>query len=890
MSVSEASRWNRHGYPLQTATKGSIPQRLTTPRAEAEEKLPSDQLSATAESTRTNGLCPAHEEVDQEQGIAESPRSRNPLTPPPEVEDKNPGVIRQERSGRPSQNHHSEAMWSRGSYPLQSPTKGSATLQQPPPHFEEDGRAAPAPAPAPAPVIAPAPAPSPAQPSQMKKATANTSSWSRQGYPLQSSTWGAPAQPQARAKTSSGAPSDQQSEPPSHHLQEHKEDESAGNVWHRQVYPAQSSSNGSTPVHPPTSPRSEKPSEGSDEQTPARIHESGNATDKTSAWHRQVYPLQSSTKASTLHRSAQSETEAPKLNKPAPMNLKEARLATNVIKQWQRQVYPVQSPTSGPGSDHASMPPLYEEPEAKAKPRPSHLPKNIRAARDAEKIGRKGRTIVVCLDGTGDKFDSDNSNIVHLVSCLKKDDPSQVTYYQAGIGTYSSGGLSSGASAALDMAVGSGLGLHVRDAYHFLMHTYKEGDKICIFGFSRGAYTARCVAGMVHKVGLLPPRNVQQIPFAYEFYANDTPAGWRQSDEFKKTFSIEVNVYFLGVFDSVASVGFIPRQLPLSSTPTCKPRHFRHAMALDERRSKFKVCRHKNADHNSILASEGYGSLVGRLTQFMTKHVLPNYKEQDDHPPPYSQRLDDGDQEYLNDKTDDEYERLTGHERPFDTDVHEVWFMGAHADVGGGAVKDVIRHKVSHIPLRWMIRQAFECNTGIIFKTKVLAEHGLDVHTLWPTYEKLTAPLHEPSPSILEKYEQLPPRSVRRSKLVPINKHENGEDFYHLKIFEDGQTKTVEDWTPEHVEDFFDAMSPLNDQLIQAPNWWILEFWPVEYKLPIGPESSGFYTKVGMNLGRYRYVEDVEPNLHWTVLHRMRHKGYKINARHSAHAVWRPTI
>lgn len=154
------------------------------------------------------------------------------------------------------------------------------------------------------------------------------------------------------------------------------------------------------------------------------------------------------------------------------------------------------------------------------------------------------------------------------MSCLKKSDPSQVTYYQSGIGTYDGGGLSNGINAAVDMAVGSGLGVHIRDAYKFLMQTFKEGDKISMIGFSRGAYTARCLAGMVHKVGLLPAHNQDQVPFAYEYYKDDTEAGWKMSADFKKTFCMNVNVHFVGVFDSVGSIGFIPRKLPLSSTPT----------------------------------------------------------------------------------------------------------------------------------------------------------------------------------------------------------------------------------------------------------------------------------------------------------------------------------
>jgi uncharacterized protein (DUF2235 family) len=86
------------------------------------------------------------------------------------------------------------------------------------------------------------------------------------------------------------------------------------------------------------------------------------------------------------------------------------------------------------------------------------LPKSIRASRDSKRI-QHPRTLIICLDGTGDQFDNDNSNVVHFVSCLKKHEPEkQVTYYQSGIGTYDQGGLQNGIGAAMDMAVGSGLG------------------------------------------------------------------------------------------------------------------------------------------------------------------------------------------------------------------------------------------------------------------------------------------------------------------------------------------------------------------------------------------------------------------------------------------------
>jgi hypothetical protein len=108
---------------------------------------------------------------------------------------------------------------------------------------------------------------------------------------------------------------------------------------------------------------------------------------------------------------------------------------------WRPKHYPAQSFTEQP------------PPRTLPNEEPPQLPMAIRAVPDS-KSPATGRTLVVCLDGTGDKFDSDNSNVVNFVACLKKDDPTQVTYYQSGIGTYNGrGGLSKGFSAAVDMAV-----------------------------------------------------------------------------------------------------------------------------------------------------------------------------------------------------------------------------------------------------------------------------------------------------------------------------------------------------------------------------------------------------------------------------------------------------
>lgn len=507
--------------------------------------------------------------------------------------------------------------------------------------------------------------------------------------------------------------------------------------------------------------------------------------------------------------------------------------------------------------------------------KPLRVPRDIHALKDGRQGTFPGRSIIVCLDGTGDKFDADNSNIIHLVSCLKKSDRSQVNYYQSGIGTYDGGGLSNGMNAALDMAVGSGLGEHIRDAYRFLMQNYRENDRISLFGFSRGAYTARCLAGMVHKVGLLPAHNVSQVAFAYQFYKDDTPEGWKMSGEFKRTFCMDVSVHFIGVFDSVSSVGFIPRTLPLSSTPCNKPTYFRHAMALDEHRSKFKVCRFQTKDHASsdsrweTMAEIHEAALSGHPAAKFSPELGAEDVEAED---PIARR-----------------KRLESQAKK--TDVLEVWFAGAHADVGGGAVKNEERHKLAQIPLRWMIRQCFECDTGIIFDTHRLAQEGLDVHTLWPVYTPLEKPALGPIQGMREKFEKrvIAPISRRSTVLKPVDETDP-EGLHHVHIWKDKQKlEHHENWVPEQVEDYFDCISPINDELAISWAWWVLEAWPVQYHIQ-NKESGQWQEKTGMNLGRHRGVQDALPNLHWTVQQRMEAIDYQAKVRLDRHAEWNVVV
>lgn len=529
---------------------------------------------------------------------------------------------------------------------------------------------------------------------------------------------------------------------------------------------------------------------------------------------------------------------------------------------WRPKHYPAQSFTEQP------------PPRTLPNEEPPQLPMAIRAVPDS-KSPATGRTLVVCLDGTGDKFDSDNSNVVNFVACLKKDDPTQVTYYQSGIGTYNGrGGLSKGFSAAVDMAIGSGLGIHIKDAYQFIMQNYIEGDRICLLGFSRGAYTVRCLAGMLHKVGLLPAYNTAQVNFAYQFYKNDTSEGWEMSEQFKRTFCQDVTVYFVGIWDCVASVGFIPRQLPFSKSPTNAVSYFRHAMALDERRAKFKVCHWQKSNEVPLEtlypAKTDAGLLLNPTTaasELTSKIIQHKDLEQSKH--------------------ESEFDKSDPHSSNVKTDVREVWFAGCHADVGGGAVKNWERHMLSRIPLRWMLRQCFECKTGIIFSTAALAEVGLDVRTLWPVYQKPEKPIVGPSPRTMEHYEAggLPPLR-RRSTALGIDPDMKDPLIGDKKLSPEALNL---DLLPEQAEDHFDAMCHINDMLVIKRPWWILEVWPVSFQI-LKKDSKGrerWEKFVGMNLGRWRAIKDPEPKMHWTVERRIAEKGYKIRNSTGGEAVWK---
>lgn len=203
-----------------------------------------------------------------------------------------------------------------------------------------------------------------------------------------------------------------------------------------------------------------------------------------------------------------------------------------------------------------------------------------------------GKNVIVCLDGTGNQFKEDISNVVKLFRVLIRDQ-TQVAFYHPGVGTLADPDyktpIAKKINKLLGLAFGRGVTRNVEQAYSYLMDHYAEGDRLFIFGFSRGAYTARVLAAFIHSCGLLEPGCQNLIPYAMKLYKKvDFPV----LNRFKSTFGRKIEIDFLGLWDCVSTTGWVynPMFLPYT-TNNQSVRIIRHAIAIDERRSFFKEMR-----------------------------------------------------------------------------------------------------------------------------------------------------------------------------------------------------------------------------------------------------------------------------------------------------------
>jgi len=312
------------------------------------------------------------------------------------------------------------------------------------------------------------------------------------------------------------------------------------------------------------------------------------------------------------------------------------------------------------------------------------------------------KNIVICCDGTGNEISENISNVLKLYRCLRKTDrtePHQVVFYDPGVGTLARPDPWRKAwqdtITILGLATGYGLDDNVLAAYEFLVNNYSEGDNIYLFGFSRGAYTVRVLAGLVHKVGLVSPQQVNLAGAgltAYKQFSSNGQSGPGpgpnqlvdgddeadqtgpatkddQAAQFARILSAKwPTIRLVGVWDTVASVivprpdrFYLPSLQELAFTQNNQSvKSFRQAISIDERRRMFRL---KPWD-------EGQTFMRNRFSK--TNNAEPQ-------------------------------------------DSLQVWFAGVHADIGGGYPEK--ESGLSKFPLLWMIDEAVKCGLAVDQRT-----------------------------------------------------------------------------------------------------------------------------------------------------------------------------
>lgn len=220
------------------------------------------------------------------------------------------------------------------------------------------------------------------------------------------------------------------------------------------------------------------------------------------------------------------------------------------------------------------------------------------------------KRLIVCCDGTwnepDEKVDKDPTDEPEPTNVLKTargiapvdgHGIPQVVYYDAGVGTlgfvdrYVGGGF------------GRGLSENIRQAYRFVANNYLEGDELFLFGFSRGAYTVRSLAGFIGTVGLLEKEDLNRVPEAFAYYRvrpdkrKCSAEKRRLNERLASLRRTSIPIKFIGVWDTVGALG-IPVRLPIPAKWRKwnfhdtqlgeNVKHACHALAVDERRRPFQ--------------------------------------------------------------------------------------------------------------------------------------------------------------------------------------------------------------------------------------------------------------------------------------------------------------
>lgn len=273
------------------------------------------------------------------------------------------------------------------------------------------------------------------------------------------------------------------------------------------------------------------------------------------------------------------------------------------------------------------------------------------------------KNIVIFTDGTCQESDKGYpTNVYKLYQAVKRRSHKQVAFYDPGVGT--------GFFKITGAAFGIGISRNIQQCYEFLVDYYEEGDRVYLFGFSRGAYTARSLAGMVSKVGILKKEHRDQSNRAFKLYKKkdnelDVTKFSRQNCWQNGGTGRKPAIYFIGVWDTVSALGF-----PLAAV--------------------------KNLNWFSARWHGFHDAVLHKDVRYGYQALSIDDKRKVFKPELWREDLVPG--------------QL----------VEQVWFVGMHSNVGGG----YRRTGLSDITLEWMIKKAKDA--GLVlwddFADKVLTK------------------------------------------------------------------------------------------------------------------------------------------------------------------------
>ena len=281
------------------------------------------------------------------------------------------------------------------------------------------------------------------------------------------------------------------------------------------------------------------------------------------------------------------------------------------------------------------------------------------------------KRIITCSDGTwnlpGDSYQGKpvRTNIQKIFEGICNEDSSgihQLKYYDEGVGVEGTE-----LKRMFNGMIGGGIDRNILDIYKFICWNYSQGDELYLFGFSRGAYTARSLAGLIRTAGLVKSNNLTLINQAYKIYRDRANAGMHPEGDIASKFRKEhsqpdFRIKFIGVWDTVGSLG-----IPL----------------------KFVGIKKKYEFHDTTLSS---------YVDYAYQALALDEKRKNFEPAIWKQSANAG---------------LDGHYQI----LEQRWFPGVHSNIGGGYPDEGL----SDISLDWMINNAR--GAGLSFEEQYLADN-----------------------------------------------------------------------------------------------------------------------------------------------------------------------